>query len=691
MIMNKKIFFFVVLLLSAGMSFAQVGISSVSITPDASAMLEVRSTTTGVLIPRVALTSTAAAAPVTAPATSLLVYNTATAGDVTPGFYYWDGTKWVRLLSGAMPADAWKLVGNAGTVATTNFIGTTDGVDFVTRTNNTERTRILSAGNVLVNRTTALFATDLFEAQGNATFPDAISGYTDQAAGTGVYGGNTTATGAGAGCGVYGVTLQTGGSGVFGDGGAYTTGTTGYTSAAGYDGVDGINDAATGAGIGAGVYGESMQTGAAGVWGAGSTYTRGVLAVNNNATYAAAHAQNAAAGGDAVYAVNTAAAGTGTGTGIYASSNQYGCATIMSDLQSTSYYANSAISGINGTTYETTTPKGIAAGVTADDGIGIMGVNSAAAGTAGGDGVYGTTAQSAGIGVYGLNSNTSGTGVMGIGNNATGSYLTAGSGGAFTGTTVGAYDYGTAAISTGTMGVGNAQTGYTLTGSGSGGAFTGLTFGVYGTAENSGNDTWGGYFDHGGTAYAYVGGRTGGTNYKILGSGTASTIVSRPDKTQAVMFCQEAPEILFQDYGTGMLVNGKAHITLDPVFTNTVFVSEDHPIKVFIQLEGECKGVYVTNKTATGFDVIELQGGTSNVSFSWTVVANRADAVDAQGNVTSKHVGVRFPDAPAQMQKEKASTSTSEKKDVSVQKRDNPEQIVTTEKKRKAPAKGLKK
>ncbi len=691
MIMNKKIFFFVVLLLSAGMSFAQVGISSVSITPDASAMLEVRSTTTGVLIPRVALTSTAAAAPVTAPATSLLVYNTATAGDVTPGFYYWDGTKWVRLLSGAMPADAWKLVGNAGTVATTNFIGTTDGVDFVTRTNNTERTRILSAGNVLVNRTTALFATDLFEAQGNATFPDAISGYTDQAAGTGVYGGNTTATGAGAGCGVYGVTLQTGGSGVFGDGGAYTTGTTGYTSAAGYDGVDGINDAATGAGIGAGVYGESMQTGAAGVWGAGSTYTRGVLAVNNNATYAAAHAQNAAAGGDAVYAVNTAAAGTGTGTGIYASSNQYGCATIMSDLQSTSYYANSAISGINGTTYETTTPKGIAAGVTADDGIGIMGVNSAAAGTAGGDGVYGTTAQSAGIGVYGLNSNTSGTGVMGIGNNATGSYLTAGSGGAFTGTTVGSYNYGTAAISTGTMGVGNAQTGYTLTGSGSGGAFTGATIGVYGTADNAANDTWGGYFDNANGAYAYVGGTTtGGTDIKISGSGTAATIVSRPDNTKAIMFCTEAPEILFQDYGVGKLVNGRAHIELDPILVKNILVDADHPMKVFIQLEGECNGVYVTNKTQTGFDVIELNNGQSNVEFSWSIIANRADALRDNGTY-SINADVRFPDAPLLMQKEKASTSTSEKKDVSVQKRDNPGQIVTTEKKRKAPAKGLKK
>ncbi|NUY80372.1 tail fiber domain-containing protein [Flavobacterium sp. MAH-1] len=69
------------------------------------AMLEVNSSNSGILIPRVALTSTTVAAPVTNPQTgalaeSTMVYNTAMAGtspdNVKPGFYYWNGTKWAR-------------------------------------------------------------------------------------------------------------------------------------------------------------------------------------------------------------------------------------------------------------------------------------------------------------------------------------------------------------------------------------------------------------------------------------------------------------------------------------------------------------------------------------------------------------------------------------------------------------------
>ena len=80
-----------------------IGINSTGVSPDPSAMLDVSSTNTGVLIPRVALTTSTSASPITSPTTSLLVYNTATAGDVTPGFYFWDGTTaaWIRLVSGA--------------------------------------------------------------------------------------------------------------------------------------------------------------------------------------------------------------------------------------------------------------------------------------------------------------------------------------------------------------------------------------------------------------------------------------------------------------------------------------------------------------------------------------------------------------------------------------------------------------
>jgi hypothetical protein len=55
----------------------------------------------GILIPRVSLTSATDVVTVPMPVVSLLLYNTATAGvspnDVAPGFYYWNGTKWVSL------------------------------------------------------------------------------------------------------------------------------------------------------------------------------------------------------------------------------------------------------------------------------------------------------------------------------------------------------------------------------------------------------------------------------------------------------------------------------------------------------------------------------------------------------------------------------------------------------------------
>jgi hypothetical protein len=80
---------------------AQVGIGTSS--PSASAQLEVNSTSKGFLPPRVALTGTADATTIANPATGLLVYNTASVGSgstaVTPGFYYFDGAKWQRIIN----------------------------------------------------------------------------------------------------------------------------------------------------------------------------------------------------------------------------------------------------------------------------------------------------------------------------------------------------------------------------------------------------------------------------------------------------------------------------------------------------------------------------------------------------------------------------------------------------------------
>jgi len=79
-----------------------VGINSDNSTPDPSAGLDVSFTNKGFLPPRVALTAINSAIPVVAPAIGLLIYNTAIAGtppnNVTPGYYGWNGTKWIPVL-----------------------------------------------------------------------------------------------------------------------------------------------------------------------------------------------------------------------------------------------------------------------------------------------------------------------------------------------------------------------------------------------------------------------------------------------------------------------------------------------------------------------------------------------------------------------------------------------------------------
>ena len=80
-----------------------VGINNDGSSPNPSAMLDINSPVKGVLISRVALTGTDDVTTITAPALSLLVYNTAIvpgANAVTPGFYYWGGSSWLVLSTG---------------------------------------------------------------------------------------------------------------------------------------------------------------------------------------------------------------------------------------------------------------------------------------------------------------------------------------------------------------------------------------------------------------------------------------------------------------------------------------------------------------------------------------------------------------------------------------------------------------
>lgn len=166
------------------------------------------------------------------------------------------------------------------------------------------------------------------------------------------------------------------------------------------------------------------------------------------------------------------------------------------------------------------------------------------------------------------------------------------------------------------------------------------------------DEFYGGYFTGNDNTndFAYVGLNYRGTDYKIIGGGSVSTVVKDTDGSERILFAPEAPEILFEDYGVGKLYNGEVIIKIDPIFAKNIVVNEKHPLKVFIQLEGDCKGVYVTEKSKNSFKVKELNNGKSNIQFSWHIVANRIDNKDKSGNITSKHEGVRFPYGPKKLE-----------------------------------------
>ncbi len=131
-----------------------VGINASGAAPDASAVLDVVATDKGLLVPRVSITNALTAAPVTAPVTSLLVYNTnaaITSGNGV-GYYYWDGSQWVKFLDGGSD-DAWLLTGNTFTASGTNFLGTTTNFPLDIKTNNILRTRITTKGQIEVFNT----------------------------------------------------------------------------------------------------------------------------------------------------------------------------------------------------------------------------------------------------------------------------------------------------------------------------------------------------------------------------------------------------------------------------------------------------------------------------------------------------------------------------------------------------------
>jgi len=108
------------------------------------------------------------------------------------------------------------------------------------------------------------------------------------------------------------------------------------------------------------------------------------------------------------------------------------------------------------------------------------------------------------------------------------------------------------------------------------------------------------------------------------------------------MFAMQSPYSEFVFSSSSELINGEAIINFDP--DTCELIDENQPLKVNITLTGECGGIFVKEKSATGFVVKELNGGTSTSTFDWMVIAKRKFATTSpQSSPSQGEEGVPSP------------------------------------------------
>lgn len=90
---------------------------------------------------------------------------------------------------------------------------------------------------------------------------------------------------------------------------------------------------------------------------------------------------------------------------------------------------------------------------------------------------------------------------------------------------------------------------------------------------------------------------------------------------RVALYAVESPQNWFEDFGSGQLVSGTARVTLDHTFAEAA--NADLQYHVFLTPRDQCEGLYVSNATASGFEVHELHHGNSSAAFDYRIVALR--------------------------------------------------------------------
>ncbi len=139
---------------------AQVKIGDNPGTINSNSLLELESGSKGFLGPRVAINDLGNAAPLTAPVPEgMLVYSDG--GSVTDGYYYWDGSKWVRILTSAdkptltiktanatlTKSETFVLASNDITITLPTVTAADNGLEITVKNIGTHRDLVLVQGN----------------------------------------------------------------------------------------------------------------------------------------------------------------------------------------------------------------------------------------------------------------------------------------------------------------------------------------------------------------------------------------------------------------------------------------------------------------------------------------------------------------------------------------------------------------
>jgi hypothetical protein len=114
----------------------------------------------------------------------------------------------------------------------------------------------------------------------------------------------------------------------------------------------------------------------------------------------------------------------------------------------------------------------------------------------------------------------------------------------------------------------------------------------------------------------------GGNIYASCAGGSSCSELSVEQRTSdgysVAAFGSHSATPTIEDSGEAQLVNGYAHVSLDPVFARSI--STASPYLVFTTPQADSNVLYVTHRTLGGFDVRESKGGRSTLTFDYRIV-----------------------------------------------------------------------